>query len=269
MTSTFESEKNRKAFTYTVIICVVLLLLFILIRWKQEPVSIPVVQDLIEINLGNNEEGFGETQPLTKGNPTPETPTIAPTKTSAPASAPDDVAPEENAPEDAAPVVKPIKKSPVVNNSKPESKAAPKPKKPLITYPGDKKGPPGNNDTEDNEFKSQGKKPKSINDDGIPEGAKDAFGKNPGGGKGGPKVIKGSRKIVHYYTFTGEMEKATIYALIRVSPAGKGSFLGFDKKSTSRDQAYADAIRNYLKNISFDKATSESTVTVQFNFNIK
>jgi hypothetical protein len=59
MTSTFESEKNRKAFTYTVIICVVLLLLFILIRWKQEPVSIPVVQDLIEINLGNNEEGFG------------------------------------------------------------------------------------------------------------------------------------------------------------------------------------------------------------------
>ena len=269
MTSTFESEKNRKAFTYTVIICVVLLLLFILIRWKQEPVSIPIVQDLIEINLGNNEEGFGETQPLTKGNRTPESPTIAPTKTSAPASAPDDVAPEENAPEDAAPVVKPIKKSPVVNNTKPESKAAPKPKKPLITYPGEKKGPPGNNDTEDNEFKSQGKKPKSINDDGIPEGAKDAFGKNPGGGKGGAKVIKGSRKIVHDYAFTGEMKKATIYALIRVSPAGKGSFLGFDKGSTTRDQAYADAIRNYLQNISFDKAASESTVTVQFNFNIK
>ena len=63
----FESEKNKKAFLYTAIICGILLLLFILISWKVMPPSIPIVQDLMEINLGNNDEGFGEKQPLIKG----------------------------------------------------------------------------------------------------------------------------------------------------------------------------------------------------------
>ena len=50
----FEVQKNRKAFTYTLLICGVLLLLFIIVRWKVQPPTQPVVQDLIEINLGND-----------------------------------------------------------------------------------------------------------------------------------------------------------------------------------------------------------------------
>ena len=60
----FESEKNRKALIYTIIVCAGLLLLFFIIKWKNVPPSIPIVQDLIEINLGNNEEGFGEKQQI-------------------------------------------------------------------------------------------------------------------------------------------------------------------------------------------------------------
>ena len=67
MTKAFESEKNRKALMYTLMICGALLLMFFLISWKVMPPTPPLVQDLIEINLGNNEEGFGEEQPLIKG----------------------------------------------------------------------------------------------------------------------------------------------------------------------------------------------------------
>ena len=74
MTYTFESEKNKKALLYTAIICTILLLLFILISWKTTPPSIPNIQELIEVNLGNEMEGMGEEQPLIKGNPTPATP---------------------------------------------------------------------------------------------------------------------------------------------------------------------------------------------------
>ena len=72
----FEVQKNRKAFTYTLIICGVILLLFIIISWKVQPPTPPVVQDLIEINLGNDEDGFGEIQPLIKGERSPAEETV-------------------------------------------------------------------------------------------------------------------------------------------------------------------------------------------------
>ena len=35
---------------------------------------------------------------------------------------------------------------------------------------------------------------------------------------------------------TGELNKATIYAIIKAAPSGQGTFIGFDKGSTSRSQ---------------------------------
>ena len=60
-----------------------------------------------------------------------------------------------------------------------------------------------------------------------------------------------------------------MYATVKVSPSGTGTFTGFGKNSTTRAQAYANAIIQYLKNVQFDKSTEESTVTVQFNFNVQ
>ena len=108
-------------------------------------------------------------------------------------------------------------------------------------------------------------------DQGKPNGNpnSDSYAGNGGSGNSvGPKVY-GNRKIVKYYSFTGDLDKATVYATVRVSPSGIGTFLGFDKRSTSRSQAYADAIISYLRNIQFDKSTDESTVVVQFNFNVQ
>ena len=63
----YDTERRKKALMYTASICSALLILFFIISWKVMPPSSPKVEDLIEINLGNYEEGLGEVQPLIKG----------------------------------------------------------------------------------------------------------------------------------------------------------------------------------------------------------
>ncbi len=272
MTSTFESEKNRKALLYTAVICGLLLLMFVLISWTDNPPSPPVVEDLIEINLGNNEEGFGEEQPLIKGEMSPsQEATVVPKQVAAAQEEPEEkVTPDDNAEEDAAPVTKSVKATPKVTKpttTAPVTVPVPKPQKPKITYNGPGSGG-GNNATEDNGYKSQGNKPGATGDAGDPSGNKDSYGNTPGGKVGGPRVTSGNRKVIRYYSFTAELKKATIYAQIKVSPSGQGTFVKIVKPSTSFDQAYANAISGYLRNMQFDKAADESIVTVQFNFTV-
>ena len=128
-------------------------------------------------------------------------------------------------------------------------------------------GTGGNGAAQDNGYKNQGYKG-GNGDNGSPNGNPDSYGNSPGGRVGGPKVF-GNRKIVRYYSFTGDLEKATIYAIVKVTPEGVGTFAGFGKNSSTTARAYANAIVDYLRNVKFDKADHESTVTVQFNFNIQ
>jgi len=272
MTKEFESEKNRKALLYTVVICGTLLLLFIIIRWTVMPVSMPVVQDLMEINLGNNEEGFGEKQPLIKGERSQES-VPQPKHAAAREAAAEKVEPDENPQEDAAPVTKVEKKTPKVKTEITPTPtpvpvpAPPKPAKPKITMPGGTAKNGGNNPTENNDYTMHGNKPGGKGDPGDPNGNKDSYGNTPGGKIGGsPKVI-GNRTIIKYYSFTDELPKAVINALVKVSPAGKGTFMGFGKGSTSMEERYASSIRRHLPDITFNKSDNESIVTVVFNYN--
>jgi hypothetical protein len=289
MATQFDKQRHRKAFIYTAVICSVLLIAFIFISWTTGPVAPPVVQNEMEINLGNDNEGFGDVQPLIKGERSPEqetTPTppkAEPVAANEPVAA-EDVTPDENAPEDAAPVVKTVKKpiptkvvtpTPVTKPiAKPTTPApvvtpVPKPRVPKVVYTGPGKGG-GNNATTDNGYTMQGNKPGGTGDVGSPNGNKDTYGNKPGGGTVGPRVISGNRKVVYRsYNFTGELEKATINAVVKVSPAGAGTFVRFGQGSTSTSSAYANAIRGYLQSMKFDPADEESMVTVQFNFNVK
>jgi hypothetical protein len=265
MIQTFSTEENKKAAVYTAIICGILLLLFIFIRWSDLPPATPLIQDQIVIDLGNDYEGYGEEQPMIKGTPSSNQENIN-TPTPPDQSSNDNITPPDENDADDAPVVK--------NNNTKANPSPEKPKttqpdktinsttKPRITYQGPAKNNNGNNNDEDNSFTSQGKNPNKKDDSGSPGG-----GKN-GAAIGGPKVTKGNRKIVKHYKFEGELNKATIYAIIKVSPSGQGKFIGFDKGSTSRSQAYANAVSNYLGNIKFDASDSESNVTVQFVFDV-
>ena len=112
MSATFEAEKNKKAFAYTIVICGTLLLLAFLISWPILQPPIPIAQELLEINLGNNEEGMGEIQPLIKGE------MATPQEVSPPAASNEspkleetkEIKPDENAEVNAAPVAKTEKK---------------------------------------------------------------------------------------------------------------------------------------------------------------
>lgn len=268
----FESEKNRKAATYTAIVLGVLLLMFFLISWKNQPPTPPVVEDLIELNLGNNDEGWGEEQPLIKGemSPSQEATVVPQQQTRSQQDAEESVTPDDNAEADAAPVVKTVKPTPRV--TQPTTPAvvptpAPKPQKPKITYNGPGNGN-GNNATQDNGYRMQGNNPNGRGDAGDPSGNPDSYGNSPGGKVGGPRVTSGNRKVIRYYSFTADLKKATIYGQIRVSPEGKGTLIKLVKPSTSFEQGYANAISGYLRNMQFDKAADESIVTVQFNFTV-
>ena len=283
MADSFEIQKNTKAFSYTVLICGLLLAIVFFYTWPLSIPPMPAIQDLIEINLGNEQEGMGNVQPLVKGDPAPEVPQPQSIKAAATHDEPSkDIQADENDDKEAAPVTKVIKpnkeakviaketitKSVKTNNPVPvvnPNPAPPKPKLPL--YKGGN-GNGGNGADQDNGYKNQGYKP-GNGDNGSPKGNPDSYGNSPGGRVGGgPKVI-GDRKILIYYSFTGDLEKATIYAIVKVSPEGTGTFAGFGRNSSTTARAYANAIVDYLRNVKFDKSDHESTVTVQFNFNIQ
>lgn len=285
MSATFEAEKNRKALIYTAIIVTVLLLLSILWKWSLPQHPAPIVQDLIEINLGNLNEGFGEVQPLIKGEKSPGNEPAEPKQQmpaevkSAPAETP--TLPDDSKDADALPTVKPTPKTnnnpkppvtePVKNTNINPVVAAPKPQKPKIAGYNGPTGGKGNGATEDNGYTYQGNKPGGKGDAGDPNGNPDSYGNNKGGkvAGGALRVSKGDRTIVNNYIFMGDLPKATINAIIKVSPEGRGVFVSFDKGSTSNDSRYANAIRSYLPNIKFNVSDHESVVTVPFNFRVQ
>ncbi|MEO7306786.1 MAG: hypothetical protein ABIR78_11020 [Ferruginibacter sp.] len=273
MAATFETEKNRKAFAYTGIICGAILLIALLVSWDLPQHPPQILQDLIEINLGNEEEGMGEVQPLIKGEKSPSTESVPEQQTAAPKTTnAEEIKTDDNTDNESAPVTKPVKATvkpttPAVVVAPP----APKPQKPKIAGYNGPAGGTGNGATEDNGYKMQGNKPGGTGDAGSPNGKPDSYGNTPGGktGGGGLQVSKGDRRIVNNYIFMGDLPQATIKAVIKVSPAGRGTFVTFDKGSTSSDSKYANAIRGYLPNIEFNKSDHESIVTVPFNFRVQ
>ena len=284
MSATFEAEKNRKAFLYTTVIVAALLLIAIFWTWKILPPPTPIAEDLIEINLGNLDEGFGDVQPLVKGEKSPGNEPAEQQQTPAAAANDEpaqDVQPDDNKDEEAAPVVKPEKPvktaiiskqpttQPVKNtNPTPVVVPVPKPQKPKIAGYNVPKNGAGNGATEDNGYKYGGDKPGGKGDAGSPDGKPDSYGNDPSGKTGGNNFprVRGDRKIIKYYSFTGDLQKATILAKIKVNPNGIGTFIGFEKGSTKTEKAYADDIRKRLSNIQFDKSDHESQVVVTFYF---
>ncbi len=71
MTHEFETKKNVRAGTYTLLICVLLMLLFFFIKWSAPSMPPPVYEEGIEVNLGSSDAGLGTDQPYEPGKPAP------------------------------------------------------------------------------------------------------------------------------------------------------------------------------------------------------
>jgi hypothetical protein len=285
MQATFESEKNKKAFLYTCIICATILLLAFIITFPVLKVTPPLVQDLIEINLGNNNDGFGDEQPLIKGemnnNATPEPTTqnnTAPTTESS-----NDPTPDDNAEADAAtvtkatkPVLKPstiitptVKPTIKQSNTTTAKVTIPKPQKAVALYKNNGKQN-GNNADKDNGFKMQGKNKDGKNDEGKVNGKPDSFGKDAGG-KTGVSVTKGARPLnLGALKFEDDFnEPAKVYIEVRYNSAGICTSATAVKPTTTTNNTILSIAKRKATSLKFPPSVDGGASTILFNFTLK
>ncbi len=258
MQLSFEQSKNLKASIYTFIICVALASLFILVQWQQTAATItPPEPQFMEVNLGNSETGEGTIPPLSKDAPAPEVGANKFSKASANNQSikVNNGVSDENDESIASKNNKNIKASPLPTNAKPKAV--------MGKYAGGN-GKGGNNQDSYNNIKDQGIAG-GKGDQGVANGS---INGNTYTGTGGPFVTKGDRKITKAYSFNGDVEPATIYAEIEVSPNGQGRFIQIVRGSSSNDSKYKRAITEYLTKINFNTSDHSSTVTVKFKFEV-
>jgi hypothetical protein len=285
----FESKKNVKAGTYTVVICSALLTILLFVRWTLPVLPTPVVEEGIEVNLGNSDMGQGNDQPFLPGHPSPsnETAYVPPRQTVSEPEPAKDVATDEKA--DNAPE---IKKSPVV---KPEAKKIPEkdivkttPKK--VEQPVTNPAPPapkpkaqmkgisgtGNGGNDADTYKPGGNEgiAGGHGDQGRPGGDPDS--KNyTGGGKGnsGVSISKGleGRRFTHLPSFQDEFnENAKVAVDIKVDAQGNVISAVYQPRGSTTGEADMKdiAIRKALQ-VKFNSSGDESVGTIIFNFKLR
>lgn len=285
MSASFEARKNSQATMITAGFAALVVLLMFLIKWELPVFEKPVIGEFIEVNLpdepilptqGGGGGGGNIVQAIGPAGIAPHTPPQPGTKddakdvdddkdkTSLAILKPDNPKPTATKINDNRSVVK-ITPKPVI-----EVPAPPKPKAVLgrtLTGTGKGGGVADNYDRNGGNGNGYGV--------GIGNGNNGGNGNGNGGGNGtgtgpgnGPKVTSGDRRIVRYYSFQGDLEKAVVYGNINVSPEGTGKFISIARGSSTSSNAYKEAIMQYLQNIRFDKSDHESMVTVQFNFRV-
>lgn len=286
MSASLEAQYRSKATMITAGFAGVAILLMFLLKWKlpvfEKVVEMPGIE--VELNLPPDppvplEEGGGG-----GGNPVQAAgnPGIAQAAPMPPGTNEDSKNIEEDNESSSPAITKPVVTKPkataITNTSitkaEPKEIKTPAPPRPKAVMDGKnitgtQKG--GNN--ADNYDQAGGRG--NGNGVGIGNGVGGGNGNGVGGGNGsgtgggsGPRVTRGDRKIVRSYSFEGDLDKATIYANVNVSPDGIGKFVSIAKGSSNSSNAYKEAIIRYLQNIKFDKADHESMITVQFNFRV-
>ena len=216
----FERNKNLKAFGITTTIIGGLFLLFFLVSWTIPALPPEIINEGVEVNLGNSDEGLGDVAPLLPGDPSisQESNFNPSPATTAQANTQPEVA--ENTDADATPVntsAKPeIKPKPnnsnntIVKNKpvQPVVNPNPAPPKPKAVYAGGTNTAAGgnNSDTYDNS-KNQGIAG-GNGDQGKPNGNpnSDSYDGNAPKGTSGISISRGldGRKITSTARFEDE-----------------------------------------------------------------
>lgn len=286
MSASLEAKQRSQAWMITGGFVGFMILLLLLLKWPL-PKFEPMVQDTgieVEINWPPEPEtpvngGGGGGNPVQAAGPAGIANHVPPQPGTTDDSKDTDEDPDKTAPTILKPdVVKPTATK--INENKSVIKAEPKPiaevpapKVPKAVLGKTTTGTGKGGGTADDYDRAGGKGNGSGVGNGNGTGGGNGNGTGGGNGTGtgsgsGPKVTRGDRKIVRYYSFEGDLDKAVVYANITVSPDGIGKFVSIAKGSSNSSNAYKTAIMQYLQNIKFDKADHESMLTVQFNFRV-
>jgi outer membrane biosynthesis protein TonB len=287
----FEAQKNIKASGYTLMVCVLLLIIMLFVKWTIPDIPPPPAEEGIEVNLGNSDQGSGDDQPFLPGKPAPvDKQSYTPPKViNTPVEAVKDFETDDKD-EDAPvikkpPVVKPeatkvpekeIVKAPPVKNPKPTNDPpAPAPPKPKAVFRGVNGNGTGGNESDS--YKKGGNEgiAGGRGDQGAPGGSPDADNyKGGGNGNGsGVSMLRGlnGRKIMRIPTFEDDFnENAKVAVDIRVDANGNVISAEYQPRgsTTSDPNLKAIAIRK-AKQVKFNAGSDESVGTLQFNFKLK
>jgi|688.fasta_scaffold118502_2 hypothetical protein len=283
----FEKEKNVKAGGYSILILSIIIALLFIISWKTPWPPEPLLDEGIEVNLGNSETGFGDIAPMVPGDPAPEAgdPIASAPKSSPPA--PEPVSSEEDNDDPEAvdvprkPAVTSPKPKPVTNQT--ETNTKPKPLPPAPTPPKAKAqmsnyaggtGTGGNSQDAFNNVRNQGIAG-GTGDQGKANGNinSDNYTGNGGTGNSGVAITKGltGRRITTFPSFEDDFnENAKIAMNLKVDENGKVLSAEYSTAgSTSSSTKLKEIAKRKALQLKFNAGESESIGTVVFNFRLK
>ena len=289
MADHFESQKNWKASGYTAAICAVLLFLFFIIGWTQPVELPPVVEDGIEVNLGNSDKGLGNDQPYLPGQPSAEDKEkYTPPKQAVVEKEPvKDVETDDNNKEDApvvkkAPVTKPkatkipdkeIVKTPAKPVKQPETTPTPPKPRPKAVFHGVNGTGTGGNGADD--FKPGGNQgiAGGRGDQGAPGGDPNSTNYTGGGhGNSGVAISRGlaGRHITGTPSFTDDFnENAKVAVDVHVDANGMVTDATYQPRGSTTSDANMKAIAlRKAKQVKFNAGNDESVGTLVFDFKV-
>ena len=287
MDAIFEKKKNTKAAAWTTGVLGGLFLFFVLVSWTIQPPEVPLMDEGIEVNLGNSETGLGDIPPMIPGEPAPEPQeAMASTPQSSPPPEEPVTSIEDSRDADALVVPKKVEKTTTkpkatinesVATNKPKAEPpAPKPQKPkatMGTYTGGN-GTGGNNQDGFNNVKNQGVAG-GTGDQGKPNGNinSDSYTGNGGTGKSGVSISRGlsGRSITRFPSFEDEFnENAKVAVDLRVDENGNVVSATFQPRGSTTGNANLKAIAiRKAKQLKLSSGDGESIGTVIFNFRLK
>lgn len=289
MNDHFEAQKNMKASGYTALICGLLLVVLLFVKWTLPEIPPPPMEEGIEVNLGNSDQGLGTNQPFLPGKPSPsDRQAYTPPKASVVKN--DDVKDVETDDKDpdAPAIVKPtvtkpnatkvpekeVVKNTPVKNSEPVSTPTPPAPKPKAVFKGVNGSGTGGNEADS--YKKGGNEgiAGGSGDQGRPGGDPDSKNySGPGGsGNSGVSISRGlqGRRITGLPSFEDDFnENAKIAVDIKVDENGRVISATYQPRgsTTSNASLKAIAIRK-AGQVKFNSG-GESAGTLIFNFKLR
>lgn len=288
MSPAFEREKNLKASLYTAIVCSVLLIIFFFAQWTLPRIPQPPVEEGIEVNLGNSDEGLGAEAPLIPGPPAVSEETDYSPPASQPIVKEEPAVKADEEDEDDVPVSKPAK--PVVKNKPVNNNVVEKPKQHTATISAPRPAPPvpkavykgvtstgagGNNADTYNGSRNQGiagGRGDQGNLNGNP--ASDSYKGNASRGNSGVRIRSGltGRTFAHLPSFEDDFnENAKVAVDIRVDRSGKVLSANINPRGTTTTNAGIRAIatRKAMQLKLSAGSEDEQTGTIVFDFKLR
>ena len=285
----FESRKNRRAGLYTLFICGTLFLLLFLISWTL-PFNPPApVEEGLEVNLGNSDQGLGNDQPFLPNNSSKEEQekysppkTVAATKEALKDVETDDKDPDPTPAVKQPPVTKPEAtkipdKDLAVKTPRkvvqPAVNPTPVPPKPKAVFNGVKGDGSGGNDAD--HFKPGGNQgiAGGKGDQGAPGGDPNSTNYTGGGHGNGIAIARGlqGRRISSTPSFTDEFnENAKIAVDIHVDAGGNVISAEYQAHGSTTSDANLKAIAiRKAHQVKFNSGADESSGTLIFVFKLK